>query len=90
MRKITTSAARRAVIIVNTAIVVFPLAAVTAHAQAAKDTAASGRIVNPAAHLIDGRSESRRDNVAVLIEGQRIAAVGSQAEISARRRGRPA
>jgi imidazolonepropionase-like amidohydrolase len=37
--------------------------------------------------LIDGLSAARRDNIAVLIEGGRIAAVGSQSDIAARTAG---
>jgi imidazolonepropionase-like amidohydrolase len=83
MQKTMTGIQRRALIIVNTAALLFPLAPVTAHAQAQRDTAA-GQIVIRAAHLIDGVSATRRDNIAVLIEGGRITAVGSPNEISSR------
>src|SRR5690348_6314294 len=39
------------------------------------------RVLIKAAHLIDGRSESVRDGVAVLIEGDRIAKVGPASEL---------
>jgi len=43
-----------------------------------------------AAHLIDGRRTGVRDGVAVLVVGERIRAVGTAAEIAARRLpGRP-
>jgi imidazolonepropionase-like amidohydrolase len=84
MRKNIACVVRRAVIILNTAVAVFPLIAVVARAQAVNDTT---RIVIRAAHMIDGRSDSRRDNIAVLIEGGRIVAVGSPSEIGARSAG---
>jgi imidazolonepropionase-like amidohydrolase len=37
-----------------------------------------------AAHMIDGRSDAVRDNVAVVVDGERIVAVGSPAEVSPR------
>src|SRR2546425_3073170 len=54
-------------------------------AQAPRETPAAPRpperILIKAAHLIDGRSDSPRGESAVLIEGDRIAKVGSPAEL---------
>jgi len=54
-------------------------------AQAPRETPAAPRaperILIKAAHLIDGRSDSSRDGLAVLVEGDRIAKVGLAAEI---------
>src|SRR3977135_2800032 len=56
-------------------------------AQAPRETPAaprpSERVLIKAAHLIDGRSDSSRDGVAVLVEGDRIAKVGPAAELQA-------
>jgi len=56
-------------------------------AQAARETPAaarpSERVLIKAAHLIDGRSDSSRDGLAVLVEGDRIAKVGPAAELEA-------
>src|SRR5436190_5851097 len=41
------------------------------------------RVLVKAAHLIDGRSDSARDGLAVLVEGDRIAKVGPAAELQA-------
>jgi imidazolonepropionase-like amidohydrolase len=45
---------------------------------------ASRLYVIRAAHMIDGRSDVVRDNVAVVVDGERIVAVGSPAEVSQR------
>lgn len=75
---------RRAVIIINTVVCVFPLlAAPVAHAQA-KDSVPAARYLIRAAHLIDGRSDVPRNNVAVLVDGERIVAVGPESELAAR------
>ena len=63
--------------------------AVVAQAQAEQKPAAMPapsheQVVIKAAHLIDGRSDTVRNGVAVLIEGERIVAVGSAAEIAAK------
>src|SRR4051812_793963 len=54
-------------------------------AQAPRETPAAPRpperILIKAAHLIDGRSDSSRDGLAVLVEGDRIVKVGSPAEL---------
>ena len=86
MRKIMTSVRHRAVIIVNTAVLLFPVLPSSSGAQQ-KDTVAASRVVIRAAHLIDGKSDARRDNVAILVEGGRIAAVGTQSEIATRSAG---
>jgi len=56
-------------------------------AQAPRETPAAPRpperILIKAAHLIDGRSDSSRDGLAVLVEGDRIVKVGSPAELQA-------
>ncbi|HKN57473.1 MAG TPA: hypothetical protein VJV97_01380, partial [Gemmatimonadaceae bacterium] len=36
-----------------------------------------------AAHLIDGRSDVVQDNVTIVVDGERIKAVGSQAQVAA-------
>ena len=78
---------RRANYLINTAVCLFPLVtASAAMAQVRSDTAAS-RYLILAAHLIDGRSNAARDNVAVLVEGDRIIAVGPEAEAKAKASG---
>ena len=56
-------------------------------AQAPRETPAAPRpperVLVKAAHLIDGRSDSARDGLAVLVEGDRIAKVGPAAELQA-------
>jgi len=56
-------------------------------AQAPRETPAASRpperILIKAAHLIDGRSDSSRDELAVLVEGDRIAKVGKAADLQA-------
>src|SRR5467141_1863068 len=56
-------------------------------AQAPRETPAAARpaerVLIKAAHLIDGRSDSTRDGLAVLVEGDRIAKVGPAAELQA-------
>src|SRR5256712_9958132 len=56
-------------------------------AQAPRETPAAPRpperILIKAAHLIDGRSDSPRDEYAVLVEGDRIAKVGPAAQLQA-------
>ena len=79
---------RRGITIINTVVCIVPfIVASTALAQSARDTLPSTRYLIRAAHLIDGRSDVRRDNVAVLVEGERIVAVGSVAEVTARATG---
>ena len=76
-------ASRRVSILVNTAVCVFPLiAGSTGLAQAPHDSTTSRYLIR-AAHLIDGRSDAPRDNVAVLVEGDRIVAVGPDAQLRA-------
>jgi len=73
--------------VINTAVCIFPLFAVSmATAQASRDSVTS-RYVIRAAHLIDGKSNSPRDNIAVLVEGDRIMAVGPEAEVKAKASG---
>lgn len=77
-------AGRRLSIFINTVAFAFPLViGRTAVAQAPADSLARSRYVIRAAHLIDGRSDTKRDNVAILVEGDRIVAVGPLAEVSA-------
>jgi imidazolonepropionase-like amidohydrolase len=76
-------ASRRVSILINTAVCVFPLiAGSTVLAQAPHDSTPSRYLIR-AAHLIDGRSDTPRDNVAVLVEGDRIVAVGPDAQLRA-------
>ena len=76
---------RRTVIILNTAVTIFPLAwAQPADGQTPRDTLAATRYLIKAAHLIDGKSDSRRDNAAILVEGGKIVAVGSASELMGR------
>ena len=78
---------RRVNYLINTAVCLFPLVATSAAlAQVAHDSTAS-RYLILAAHLIDGKSNAARDNVAVLVEGDRIVAVGPQAEVRAKASG---
>jgi imidazolonepropionase-like amidohydrolase len=53
---------------------------------AAQDAARQsvGSYVIQAAHMIDGLSDVVRNNVAVIVQGERIVAVGSKSEIAAR------
>ena len=57
---------------------------VSAGAQTPQQTAPSRAYVIRAAHLIDGRSDAVQNDVAVLIQGDRIVAVGREAEIASR------
>src|SRR6266849_6555449 len=85
MSRKVSSIIRRAITIINTAVCIVPsIVASTALAQSPPDTLSPTRYVIRAAHLIDGRSAAPRDNIAVLVEGERIVAVGSVAEVTAR------
>jgi imidazolonepropionase-like amidohydrolase len=76
---------RRTVIILNTAAAIFPfLLALPLDGQTPRDTLAATRYLIKAAHLIDGKSDSRRDNTAILVEGGKIVAVGSASELMGR------
>jgi imidazolonepropionase-like amidohydrolase len=76
-------ASRRVSILINTAVCLFPLiAGSTGLAQATHDSTTSRYLIR-AAHLIDGRSDAPRDNVAVLVEGDRIVAIGPDAQLRA-------
>lgn len=85
MRSKVSGSFRRATILINTAVCIIPLLlASQAHAQATRDSVPPSRYLIRAAHLIDGRSDTPRDNVAVLVEGERVVAVGPAAELSGR------
>jgi len=85
MRSKVSGSFRRATILINTAVCIFPLlVASQAQAQTTRDSLPPSRYLIRAAHLIDGRSDAPRDNVAVLIEGERVVAVGPAAELSGR------
>ena len=56
-------------------------------AQAAAPPKTPPRFLIKAAHLIDGRSDAARDNLAVLVEGDRIQKVGNPAELAAQAAG---
>ncbi len=76
---------RRVITLINTAGCVLPLGvAPSALGQSASDTLQHTQYIIRAAHLIDGRADSPRNNVAVLVEGERIVAVGSVAEVTGR------
>jgi imidazolonepropionase-like amidohydrolase len=76
-------ASRRVSILINTAVCLYPLiAGSTGLAQAPRDSTTPRYLIR-AAHLIDGRSDTPRDNVAVLVEGDRIVAVGPDAQLRA-------
>ena len=76
---------RRICLFVNTAVWAFPLFAVaTGSAQLPRDSVPAQRYLIRAGHLIDGMSNARSDDVAVLVEGERIIAVGPTAEVSRR------
>ena len=78
---------RRVNYLINTAVCLFPLVATSAAlAQVAHDSTAT-RYLIIAAHLIDGKSNAARDNVAVLVEGDRIVAVGPEVEVKAKASG---
>ena len=47
-------------------------------------TARANPILVKAAHVLDGVSDHARDNVAILIDGERITAVGAAAELAAK------
>jgi imidazolonepropionase-like amidohydrolase len=88
MPSIMSGTLRRIAIGINTAAIVFPLcAAPAARAQARRDSLPATRYLIRAAHLIDGRSDSPRDNISVLVEGDRIVAVGPAAQIDSRASG---
>ena len=59
----------------------FPLSAT---AQATPKTAAPQTYVIRAAHLIDGRSDVVQNNVAIVVQGDRILAVGRNADIASK------
>jgi imidazolonepropionase-like amidohydrolase len=76
-------ASRRVSILIYTAVCLYPLiAGSTGLAQAPRDSTTPRYLIR-AAHLIDGRSDTPRDNVAVLVEGDRIVAVGPDAQLRA-------
>src|SRR5437868_8378974 len=56
-------------------------------AQAAAPPKTPPRFLIKAAHLIDGRSDAARDNLAVLVEGDRIQRVGNPADLAAQAAG---
>ncbi len=81
-------AGRRISILINTAVCLSTLiAAAKVSAQAARDSGTTTSYLIRAAHLIDGRSDVPRDNAAVLVQGERIIAVGSAAELTTRAAG---
>jgi imidazolonepropionase-like amidohydrolase len=83
----TTKIRRGISLLINTALCGFPLLAwPAASGQAPRDTTPSSYIIR-AAHLIDGKANARRDDVAILVNGERIAAVGPLSEISTRATG---
>jgi imidazolonepropionase-like amidohydrolase len=85
MRSKVSGSFRRATILINTAVCIFPLfLASQAQAQTTRDSVPPSRYLIRAAHLIDGRSDTPRDNIAVLVEGERVVAVGPSAELSGR------
>ena len=72
-------------IVINTAACLIPLfTAVETSGQAVRDSGTTTSYLIRAAHLIDGRSDTPRDNLAVLVQGERIIAVGPVAELTAR------
>jgi imidazolonepropionase-like amidohydrolase len=80
-------ARRRVSNLINTAVCLSPLLAGSVGlAQSPRDTASS-RYVIRAAHLIDGRSDAARDNVSILVEGDRIVAVGPDEAVRAKASG---
>ncbi len=79
---------RRISLFVNTAVLGFPLVALSgALAQSPRENVAPQRYIIRAAHVIDGKLNVRRDNVAILVEGDRIVAVGSADDLSRRASG---
>ena len=79
------STIRSVITLINTAGCIFPVAfASSALAQSVSDTLPHTQYIIRAAHLIDGRANSPRDNIAVLVEGEKILAVGPLAEVTAR------
>src|SRR5215211_3837870 len=80
----TTEIRRCISLLVNTALCGFPLLAWPASGQVARDTARTSSYIIRAAHLIDGKTNRRRDDVAILVDGERIVAVGPLSEISTR------
>jgi imidazolonepropionase-like amidohydrolase len=83
----TTEIRRGISLLINTALCGFPLLAWPASGQGARDTARASSYIIRAAHLIDGTTNTRRDNVAILVDGERIVAVGPLSEISTRATG---
>ena len=57
---------------------------ISATAQAVQQTAPPRAYVIRAAHLIDGRSDVVQNDVAIVVQGDRILAVGRQADIASR------
>jgi len=88
MRSKVSGSFRPAIILINTAVCIFPLlVASVARAQGARDSLPPTRYIIRATRLIDGRSDAPRDNVAILVEGDKIVAVGGAADLSARASG---
>ncbi|HEX6628673.1 MAG TPA: amidohydrolase family protein [Gemmatimonadaceae bacterium] len=58
--------------------------AVTAIAAGQTPAAPTRSYVIRAAHLVDGKSDRVQDNAAVVVEGDRIVAVGSQSDVASR------
>ncbi len=84
----TTEIRRCISLLINTALCGFPLLAwPAASGQVARDTARPSSYIIRAAHLIDGKTNTRRDDVAILVDGERIVAVGSPSEIGTRATG---
>src|SRR5689334_9460382 len=48
----------------------------------ASSPAAAAPVIIKAAHMLDGVSDKPRDNVAILVDGDRISAIGPTAEIT--------
>ena len=83
----TTEIRRGISLLINTALCGFPLLAWPASGQVVRDTARTSSYIIRAGHLIDGKTNTPRDDIAILVDGERIVAVGPSSEISTRATG---
>src|SRR6185503_6905856 len=85
----TTEIRRGISLLINTVLCGFPLLAWPAASGqgAPRDTARASSYIIRAAHLVDGKTNTRRHDVAILVDGERIVAVGPLSEISTRATG---
>jgi len=69
---------------VRTSLVFLVTWSLCATAQTAQQPQPPGSYVIRAAHMIDGKSDNVQNDVAVVVEGERIVAVGTQSQVASR------